>query len=133
MVHRKKYKGGRKPTKGRNDIKKMRWGKKPREEIASMMKSQVNKQVDTGKQEKSELSEVASILSAINKYTDPRTATKSGSSNADMDMATAVFINGIIQRKHENPWRGTQPHCEGPSNSESCLTPNAYMRNLVTY
>ena len=83
--------------------RKVKWYKKLKGEIASLVKSQVSKQVDADKQEKSELSEVASILLAMNRPTDPRIAAKSGASNDDMAMATAVSINKIIQRKRDNP------------------------------
>ena len=67
------------------------------------MKLQVNEQVDADKQEKSELSAVASIFSAMDRSNNPRTAAKPEASNDDIAMAAALFINKIIKHNHDTP------------------------------
>ena len=58
----RRTKGGRKPTNERNNDKKIKWDRKLKGEIVSLVKSEVNKQVDADKQENSKLSEVAPIV-----------------------------------------------------------------------
>ena len=82
----------------------MKWDKKKiNGQVASLVKAQVDKIAAAAQQEKSDLSEVASILSSMNGNNGGAKPSGNAAQNDDRAMAAAVNINKIIQRKRDNP------------------------------
>ena len=121
------------------DAKRVKFNKKLKGKIASLVTKKVKEKVaaieKSNQDEHDEQKETAYIIAGMGAQapTGLKVSVANAQQNSpnDLAMAAVVSINRIIRRKCGDApkWRSTLPLCEWPSHSEACPTLNDYLRN----